>query len=153
MKLIFISVVYVVLYIYSIIMAWRGIEFFNYLTDTDSPLQKKRLLREWLTVPVSLVILASLIMEELIKRKPSNGVLVDAGYDYADCLVVSWFTVINAFFFGIFRAFGLEPASSFKVLAEPSLASLLFFSLDFYGSACLFGLLVIFLRIRAAHKI
>lgn len=96
---------------------------------------------------------ASLTMDELIKRKLSNGVLVDAGYHYVDCLVVSWFTVINAFFFGCFRAFGLEPASNFKVLTEPSLASILFFSLDLYGSAYIFGFLVIFLRIRAAHKI
>lgn len=40
MELLFFSVAYVVFYIYSIVVAWRGIEFFNWLTDTDSPLQK-----------------------------------------------------------------------------------------------------------------
>lgn len=132
---------YIILSSYTLVATIIGAKFIKYIEEGDKGILPN--ISRFISLPFSICIFASLILDELIKIGKNDGISISPNYTYVDSFIYCFQSIINTLFFGIFNSFGIQFTNNIQVVESFSFASLLMFSFETITSISFLALAIL----------
>ena len=140
---------YMALYVYGIVFSIVGARGLIWLEEGGSSTNNRRFAIQFATIPLSVILFASLLLDELLARGLAQDI-ESQSLNYLNTLAFCLYQFLNSIGFDTLASFGRAP--DLGITHEPSLhlGSLLIFSLNIFGSIA--GLNLVLLAARSYRR-